>query len=265
MITAREPDTEGTVADILIQRRRQRKLWPWMLGLLALALLPLPFLRDGRADRPTLRAATARRDTTAVADTTASGTLFSRDSVVSQTDQRTTATAAGALAPVAVDSSPAVTTPTPGRAAPTSEFDRYIAANDPRPDDREYRQFAAGGLRRLADELRPLGASRVGLSAIRANADSLNMSGTRASAHPDHARAAFLGAVRELDVLRGRYRAAVDTGRLRAAAWSIDPQQPLLAQRGRVQTFFEHARDALRALSVASGARPRNDRSDPGK
>jgi hypothetical protein len=75
------------------------------------------------------------------------------------------------------------------------------------------------------------------------------MTNTRGSADPDQARAAFLAAVRELDLLRGRYRVAIDTGGLRAAAWAIRPDQRLLAQRTTIQTFFERARDALQALS----------------
>src|SRR3712207_5291060 len=68
------------VAEILIQRRRHRNVWPWLLGLLALALLPLPFMaadRGGRSEvrRPaTRRAAPARQDTTARADSGAAPT-----------------------------------------------------------------------------------------------------------------------------------------------------------------------------------------------
>jgi hypothetical protein len=54
--------------------------------------------------------------------------------------------------------------------------------------------------------------------------------------------------VREFDVLRERHRVAVDTARLRSAAWAIRPSESLLEQRGRVQTFFERARDALQSL-----------------
>jgi hypothetical protein len=104
-------------------------------------------------------------------------------------------------------------------------------------------------LRRLADELATLGASTAGLRAIRVHADSLRTASARRGAQPDYARAAFLAALHELDMLRGRYRVPVDTGRLRATAWAIRPDRPLAAQRGTVQRFFETARDALHALA----------------
>jgi hypothetical protein len=128
-------------------------------------------------------------------------------------------------------------------------FERFIAAKNPKSNERAHRQYTAGALRRLADELRSVGASEAGVRAIRINADSLQMASARRSARPDYARAAFLAAVHELDVLRGRYSVAVDTGRLRSTAWAIRPDRPLDTQRGTVQQFFETARDALHSLS----------------
>jgi hypothetical protein len=232
------------VAEILIQRKRRRRAWPWLVGLLVLALLPLPFLGD-RDEVPAAREQIVRRDTLARRDTT----------TLRDTAARTTATAAGAIAPAAT----AVPTPAPPKAetaaaAPTNAsqpgtpFERFIAARDTSPDERTQRRYTANGLRRLADELRTLGASEDGVRTIRVSADSV-MSTARGNARPDYARAAFLAAVREIDLLGGRYAVALDTGRLRAAAWAINPDRRLLAQRGRVQTFFEAARDALHSLS----------------
>jgi hypothetical protein len=130
-----------------------------------------------------------------------------------------------------------------------------IAAGPATASDRGQREYTAEALRSLADELRTLGASSAGVRAIVANADSLRMNGTRQTAHPDYARAGFLAAVREMDLLRGRYRAPLDTGALRAAAWAIRPDQRFVAQRGIVQTFFQRARDALHVLSRSARAR----------
>jgi hypothetical protein len=231
------------VAEILIQRKRRRSVWPWVLGLLVLALLPWPFLGN-RDEAPAARGPIARPDTIARRDTTTR-----RD-----TAARTTATAAGAIAsaatiaptapPKAETATVAPTRPTPAE----TSFERFIAARDPGPDERVHRRYTANGLRRLANELRTLGASEAGVTTIRVNADSV-MSTARGSARPDYARAAFLAAVREIDLLGEQYAVAVDTGRLRAAAWAIRPDRRLVAQRGRVQTFFETARDALHSLS----------------
>ena len=129
-----------------------------------------------------------------------------------------------------------------------TSFEAFIASNAPRSNARAQRQYTADGLHRLADELRTLGASDAGVRTIRLNADSLRMTGSRSDRRSDYARAAFVAAVRELDVLRERHAAKVDTGRLRSTAWAIGTDQRLLAQRGRVQRFFESARDALQFL-----------------
>ncbi len=76
------------MAEIRIQRKRRRTVWPWLLGLLVLALLPLPFLAD-RDEAPVARGNIASPDTVASRDTVASGDTMSR----------VTATAGGALAP----------------------------------------------------------------------------------------------------------------------------------------------------------------------
>ena len=312
------------MAEILIQRRRHRNVWPWLLGLLALALLPLPFLGNGRSReraRPERRVArtgarphdtaTARGDTAAREDTTAPRAVAASGARAGGGAQRGTTAggtresgAAGSdtttgRASVAAASGPAVERPAAGRAegrapaasrttgiaagavavptapgaatrsggaiaayrgtppAPANEFERFIAARRPSADERLDRDFTADALRRLATELHALGASDAGVRTIRGYADSLQSTGAPSRAHPDEARAAFLAAVHELDVLRARYRAPVDTGRLRTAAWSIQPDQRLVAQRGRVQSFFEAAADALRSLTRFASRRTR--------
>jgi hypothetical protein len=248
------------VAEILIQRKRRRRVWPWLLGLLVLVALPWPFL-DDRDEPPPARERIARgdtvgqRDTSTVRETAARPAVAEGVAAAAQSAPRTTATAAGAIAPAATGAptaappkaETALAAPTKPPAAGTS-FERFIAAKDSNPDERAHRRYTANGLRRLADDLRTLGASEAGVRTIRVNADSL-LSTARANARPDYARAAFLAAVREIDVLGGQYAVAVDTARLRAAAWAIRPDRRLLAQRGRVQTFFETARDALHSLS----------------
>jgi hypothetical protein len=251
------------VAEILIQRKRRRSMWPWLLGLLALALLPLPFMiapdrRVAARERRAPGDSVIQRDTTTVPDTASSrlaqtaATAAAADTAATAAPgrERTTVTAGGSIAPPDTSQPmPPVRSATPAKGASSEEsVERFIAAGDPKSDARAHRQYTAGGLRRLADELRSVGASEAGVRAIRVNADSLQMASARRSARPDYARAAFLAAVHELDVLRGRYRVAIDTGRLRSSAWAIRPERPLDTQRGMVQQFFETARDALHSL-----------------
>jgi hypothetical protein len=232
------------VAEILIQRKRRRRPWLWLVGLLVLALLPWPFLgnrgdtagrgRIAQRDSVAPRATAIRRDTAARPDSA----------------NRVTATAAGALAPDSIKPATAPATTTLTAPLSDSSFERFIARrSSTRPDERAQRRYTANGLRRLADELRALGASDAGLRTIRASADSLQLTGNRGKRSADYARTAFLAAVREFDVLRERHAVRVDTGRLRSTAWAVKPDTLLLAQRGTVQAFFERARDALQSLS----------------
>jgi hypothetical protein len=236
------------VAEILIQRKRRRRSWLWLLGLVVLALLPWPFL--GNRDDTARRARIAQRDsvTTRAApvlpDAIRPETALRRDSA-----SRVTATAAGALASDSLK--PAITPPAtpPTPALSDSSFERLIARRPARLDERNQRRYIASGLRSLADELRALGASDAGVRTIRASADSLQLPGNPGTRSADYARTAFLAAVREFDVLRERFAVRVDTGRLRSTAWAVKPESSLLHQRGTVQAFFERARDALQSLS----------------
>jgi hypothetical protein len=151
---------------------------------------------------------------------------------------------------------PAAAPPT-SRAADSSSpsgtsFSRFTATTRAPTNERAHREYAADALQRLATELRALGATEKGVAAITAYADSLEMANARSAARPDYARAAFLGAVHQFDLLRARNRGRVNVARLRSAAWAIDPRRPLVAQRATVERFFAAARDALDALSRRS-------------
>jgi hypothetical protein len=222
------------VAEIRIQRKRRPKVWPWVVGALALVLLLLiPFRAN--EDDTAVAPVVSRVDTTPPSDTSS----------------RVTTTAAGAVAPAPSAPRPAADTVVASDTASTeSALDRFLASPDSSRGERAHREYTSTGLRGLADELETRGASAAGVATIRAHADSLRTSSARKARHADYTRTAFLAAVREIDELRGRSGgAAVDTARLRAAAWAIRPDRRLLAQRRRVQTFFESARDAMHALS----------------
>jgi hypothetical protein len=252
------------VAEILIQRRRHRSIWPWLLGLLALALLPLPFVSDGRGEATSARTRTTRQDTVARSDTlrrrdtTTSGGGAVSTGGAARSAERASGTAAGAVVPAGSRPAETVTDPAP-TSAPSAgtRFEHFIASTTRSGRDSDHREFTVQALHLLADDLRELGASAAGVRAIRANADSLRTNRTRPNANPDHARAAFLAAIRELDLLRARYRVAVDTGSLRSAAWALRPNDSWSAQRAPIERFFEGAREAVQSVSRASGLRRR--------
>ena len=221
------------MAEIRIQRKRRPKTWPWVLGVLALVLLLLIPFRASEDDTALVGPVAARVEKVAPADTST----------------RVTTTAAGVVAPPAsTPPQPADTSVAPDTVSRESAFDRFLASSDSSRSERAHHQHTSTGLRGMADGLETRGASAAGVATIRAYADSLRMSTGRNARHADYIRTAFLAALRELDELRARHGAAVDTARLRAAAWGIRPDRSLLAQRRRVRTFFETAGDAMQAL-----------------
>lgn len=258
------------MAEILIQQRRHRSVWPWLIGLATVALLPLPFMAADRDDRRLTRVVATRpdtqmlRDTTPALDTTAqpvAGEGAPNEPAAAAAGNRTAATAGGAVVPAesasATGRPPVAASVRAASAAPATTFDRFITSENRNANEHEYVSFTAEGLRRLAEELRTLGASEAGVRAILANADSLERISPRRRGHADYARAAFLAAVREFDVLRGRHSVPVDTGRMRAAIWAIRPERPLQEQRATVRAFFETARNAVLALPRSTGTRRR--------
>jgi hypothetical protein len=148
--------------------------------------------------------------------------------------ERTTTTSGGTIAPA--PSGP-------------SSFRRFIATARPARTERAYGAYAAEALERLAADLRALGASQAGVLPLRAYADSLQLPNTWDGAQADFARAAFLGAVHQFDLLRARAGARIDVSRLRAIAWQIDSRRPLVPQRTTLDRFFAAAQDALDSLA----------------
>jgi hypothetical protein len=253
------------VAEILIQRKRRRSVWPWLLGLLVLALLPLPFLVN-RGDRPVAPVAlagpdtTTRTDTSAVRDTSsgqpAGATAVAtappgERTIAAAAGERTTATAAGTIGSPDSATPAAGAPPASARAVPSGRgsFADFLSATAPPSSEREYRAYTADALRRLADDLRARGATEAGVATIRVHADSLEMPTARRNARPDYARAAFLAAIHEIDLLRTRHGARVNMERLRSRAWAIDPRRTLAGQRNSVTRFFQSARDAVDSFS----------------
>ena len=79
--------------EIPIQPKQRRSIWPWVVGLLALLLIPLFFMRDREPDTAVVP------DTSSFVDTSA------------RVGARTTGTAAGTVTRTPADSAPSRATP----------------------------------------------------------------------------------------------------------------------------------------------------------
>jgi hypothetical protein len=98
-------------AEIPVEPRRRRSVWPWVLGLLALVLLPFLFLRDRDRDDTA-----GLSDTAAVTDTT--GRFGGRTTgTAAGTIARDTGAAARATAGTPGDTTPRLDTTTRGDTA----------------------------------------------------------------------------------------------------------------------------------------------------
>ena len=201
--------------------RKERNVWPWVIGALALAILAWFFLSRGDGDT-TIGAA----DTTAAVVATASGGE----------------------------------TETDGTPAAVSEFVRF-AGQPASGDANRMHEYTAEGLRKLADALTVIvergGAPGVDvrqrIATIRGRADSLQRNPT-SNEHALEAREAFLLASALLLQMPRSAESAI-ASQLRDvndAASNVRANQPLLEQTTQVHRFFDLAARAIQDMARTS-------------
>lgn len=196
------------MAEIHIQEKKRRTVWPWLL------LLLIPLLWLGLRDRGERDNTAANTDTSAAYTGTAAGTVAP-------------STTGGALA----------------------AFTTYVAQTDATRDEEGQHQYTAEGVRRLAaaiQEASPTADARK-LAQMRALADSLQMTPRGDDRHAEMARTAFTAAAAEI----ARIPNAQRTNELRGAATAVSPGEHLLAQREKIDRFFDGARAALEGARTA--------------
>lgn len=202
------------MAEIKLEKKGT-PIWPWILGLLLLAALLWYFL--GRNDD----------GVTTVGDSTA---------VVSPMDS-------GAVVAGGVDGAP----------GGEIDFFAFVDRNDMSRETEANHEYTADGIRRLAAMLQRNAGTAGGAATsgpwmtMSMLADSLQMTDPNSDRHADMAKRAFQLAV-------GAMGTGTGTAEARTAADAIDTNRMLLEQSAQVRTFFERARDALRAMPNA-GAR----------
>ena len=206
------------MAEIHIERH-ERSIWPWVLGLVALALLAwwlLSMRNTGDANDLAME------------------------------------TAGGAV----VDSLPgtgAAATP-----AAVNEFLTYIEDNGAARDADSTHNYEAEGMRRLAAALDELAdRDTVGgvsldarITALRNRADALQRN-WRSTEHARYTREAFDSAAALVEGMQQQRftNIANEAAQLRQAASAVTPDRLLLQQTAEVQQFFQRAADAVRAMA----------------
>ncbi len=217
------------MADINVERKSGMGIWPWIIGLIVLALLiwalSQMFGRDDQAavtDRP-------------VADTLATDRPVTEEPVASPTG--------AAAIPPAVE-----------------QFGAWVDRREAQDDMGRQHQFTITGLRQLADALESVAqrhetrpAVQQSIQTVRQQADQLEQSDPAVARHANMTREAFTSAADAIATLQREHHAGVadaQVNQVREAAQAIDTGTPLLDQRERVQTFFDRARDAIRALAA---------------
>ena len=209
------------MAEIHIERH-ERRIWPWVLGLLGLALLAWWLLSMRNSG-----------NSTDVAVDTARGAV--------------------------VDSLPGTGAGTPEAApAAINDFLRYIGENRAAPAADSTHSYEAEGMRLLAAALDALAdRDTVGgvsldarIAALRNRADALQRN-WRSTEHARYTREAFDSAAALVEGMQQQRFAnmANEAAELRQAASAVTPDRLLLEQTAEVQRFFQSAAAAVRAMT----------------
>lgn len=209
------------MAEIHIERH-ERSIWPWILGLVALALLAwwLLSMRNNGSENN-------------VAVESSSGAVV--DSVPG----------------TAVDTREAA----PGAA---NDFLRYVEENRTAQGADSTHNYEAEGMRQLAAALDELAdrdtiggvALDARIAALRNRADALQRD-WRSTEHARHTRAAFDSAAALVEGMQQQRFANIanEAAALRQAASGVSPDRLLLEQTAEVRQFFQRAADAVRAMA----------------
>lgn len=215
------------MADINVERKGP-SIWPWILGLIALALLIWALTQMfGREDR------TAG----VVTDTMVTDTF-----------------------PAATPMAPATT----AQPAAVQQFAQWVERRDGQEDAGLQHQYTVNGLRQLADALEAVvqqrgvdaAAARQEIETIRTSANQLEQSDWQSQQHANMTRDAFTSAADAMGRIHQQHYAGTanldnEISQVRESAQAIQPTQPLLEQRDTLHRFFERARDALTTMGRA--------------
>ncbi len=230
------------MADINIQKK-ERPVWPWVLGILAvLALVFFLFRNNDGDDRRQAATTTTTRDTV---DRTATGAGIGAGAGAGAA----TGTAAREDMPRGVEN-----------------FVEYVNENNARQEASLDHEYTADGINRLARALDDL-ADRANVDGddfdarkdrLKEQADAIQKD-PHSLQHANIIRDAFTSAADMMETIQRQ--AYPDHGnqvsQVRQAANNINPNQQTLNQKQQIESFFERSSQALQAMSTA----PRNEQN----
>jgi hypothetical protein len=228
------------MADINIQKK-ERPVWPWVLGILAvLALVFFLFRNNDGDDRRQAATTTTTRDTVdrRATDRTATGAGMGAR------------TGAGAAGTEAREDMP----------RNVENFVEYVNENSARQEADLDHDYTADGIRRLARALDDL-ADRANMDGddfdarkdrLKEQADAIQKN-PQSLQHANIIRDAFTSAA---DMMESIQRQAYpnhgnQVSQVRQAANNINPNQQTMNQKGQIDTFFERSSQALQAMSTS--------------
>jgi hypothetical protein len=216
------------MADIDVERKGP-SIWPWIIGLIVLALLIW-----------------------------ALASLFGEDEPeVAGTDPL--------VAPVVTDpAAPAPVVPAPAAGAQVAGLDEYMStcADAPPPEMGVQHQYTGDCIRQLATALSSVvERDTVGNTAIqpmlqdfRRKADAIQESDWQSTQHANRVREVFTSAASLMETVQQQRYGTVnalgtEVSQARQAAQSVQPTTSLLDQSDTVRTFFQEAGQALRIMA----------------
>lgn len=226
------------MAEIKVERKK-RNLLPLLLGLLALLVIVWWFLSRSNVNS----AAVAVSDTATVATGIVPATTTNDTAAGTLATGAAAGAAAGAIGGSALD-----------------DYATFVGNSAVERNEDEQHAYTAGGIRRLAtviEGMNPGAAARAQVDLMRQKADSLEITATGNDRHADMTRAAFTAAAEAMRALPGATGATDTTAPLSSvtrAAAAVTADRHLLEQKDQIQTFFDAARDALRAMGGAGAA-----------
>ncbi|MGI8843678.1 MAG: hypothetical protein ACR2HZ_08260 [Gemmatimonadaceae bacterium] len=207
--------------------KKDRPIWPWIaLGIVLLAALA--WFLMARDDTP--RTDTGDAASSVIADTSLRA--------AAQANDPSAATIEGAPEEV-------------------NDYLRYTAEHRAQADADLSHEYTANGIRRLASALGAItdrdtvGGTNVPslVADLRDRADALERN-QESMSHARYAKDAFISAGDLMQALQQRSypNAGAEVEQARQAAQSVDTDGPLLAQRTRVQAFFDHSARVVQAM-----------------
>lgn len=232
------------MADINIQKKDNKPVWPWVLGVLVVLGLAVWLYSDAPETGAGDRLATQTRIEAERAEGTENN-LAGSDAGRGMSPEEEAEAGAGSSAMV----------------GPVADFVAFVKENDSRGEMGLDHEYTSNGLRKLGDALNSLVDSHQANMDINQMRNKFNQKADQLQNDPQalkHANIiseAFTSAADVIGRLQQQYYPELSNqaSEVRQAAQAIDPQEQTLNQRTKVKSFFDKSSDALEAMVSQKG------------